>query len=338
MASINRKTLHVANYFMNGKCKVAEFAVTNACLSQCSFCSIWKEQPKIFVEKEKALKAIDKMADLGVVHMCFTGGESMLHPDIVELIQKATDRKIISALLVAAPKLLMDPEKLATVKKAGCDLVSISFDSGDAKIMEESRKIPNIMEDMKKALKLVHAAGLQTMASVLIWNGNCDSLEQVCKDAVNMGFDYISFNYPTYSLSNTYQLGGEGINFPKEKLITCLEQVIQMRKENHYPIVNVAASMENIVAYLKDPKSVTYQCLGGQRTLFVDWFFDTYACMQQPKPIGQIFDITEEDLRKIPACNRCNMSWYRDFSAYFQGKKSMPVIKETLKYSSNMFK
>lgn len=335
MSMINAKTKHIASCYMSGKIRFAEFALTNTCISKCTFCSIWKQQPKVFVDKDKALKAINKMADLGVCHMCFTGGEASMHPDIVELIAEATKRNINSALLVAAPRLLMKEDLLKQLKEAGCDLISISFDSGDPKIMEESRQIPHIMDDMRTLLQMTKKAGLKTMASVLIWNHNYDSLEQVCIDAQKMGFDFVSLNYPTYSESSTYELGGSGIDFPKEKLIESLETAIKLRKSGKYNLVNPSASMQNIVNYLKDPASVTFPCYGGSRVMFVDWFFTVYPCMQLPDSLGNIFDITEKDLA-LPACNKCNMSWYRDFSAYFGGAKSIPIILESIKKSGKM--
>jgi len=34
--------------YLNERLKVAEFAITNACIAKCSFCEIWKQQPKVF--------------------------------------------------------------------------------------------------------------------------------------------------------------------------------------------------------------------------------------------------------------------------------------------------
>lgn len=329
------KLLHIAKNYVTGNIRFAEFALTNVCVAKCSFCNIWKQQPKYFVDREKALAAIDKLADLGVSHMCFTGGEAIMHPDIIELIDRATKRKINSALLVAAPRLLLKEGMLARLEDVDCDLISISFDSGDPKTMENSRKIPHIMDDMRQVLEMIQKTKLKTMASVLIWNENYDKLDQVCIDARNMGFDFVSLNYPTYSQSNTYELGGEGIHFPKENLIASLETAIRLRESGKYNLVNPAASMENIVRYLKDPRTVRFPCFGGSRVMFVDWFFDVYPCMQLAKPLGKIFDITREDLA-LPPCNRCNMSWYRDFSTFFCGRKSIPVILEAVGKSKNL--
>jgi MoaA/NifB/PqqE/SkfB family radical SAM enzyme len=316
------------NYFL-GKLKAAEFAITNACIAKCSFCEIWKQQPKVFVDREKALQVIDRLADHGTVHVTITGGEPLLHPDLVDFVRKATDRKMHTAVLDAAPQLLLKNDIVKRLEDAGNDMISISFDSGDPKIMAESRQIPNIMEDMAKAIEAIGKTKIKTMASVLIWNDNFDKLEDVCIRAKEMGFNFISLNYPTFSQSEIYPLGGEGISLSRENVIYGLESAIKLRDTGKYGIINTAASMKNIIRFLKDPTKVKYHCLGGTSVLFVDWFFDIHPCMQLPMVLGNILTMSEKDYKMSP-CNECNMSWYRDFSAMLHGLKSVPVWFESL--------
>jgi MoaA/NifB/PqqE/SkfB family radical SAM enzyme len=314
---------------IQGKVKCAEFAITNACIAQCSFCDIWKQQPKVFVDKDKAIHAIDRLADLGTVHITLTGGEPLLHPNVVDIVRQASSRKINTAVLDAAPQLLFRNDIIKRLEEAGNDMISISFDSGDPEIMAESRKIPNIMEDMARAVELIRKTRIKTMASVLIWNDNYDKLEHVCDEAINMGFNYISLNYPTFSQSLVYPLGGEGISLSREMVIHGLESAIKLRKTGKYGIINSPASMQNIISYLKDPKSVKYHCLGGKHVLFIDWFLEVRPCMQLPDVLGNILTMEVKDFHR-PPCNDCNMSWYRDFSAMLQGFKSFPVWRESL--------
>ena len=316
------------NYFL-GKLKVAEFAITNACIARCSFCDIWKQQPKVFVDREKALEVIDCLADHGTVHVTITGGEPLLHPHVVDFVRRATQRKMHSVVLDAAPQLLLKNDIVKRLEDAGNDMISISFDSSDPKIMAESRQIPNIMEDLSKAVEMISKTKVKTMASVLIWNNNYNNLEEICKSAKNMGFDFVSINYPTFSKSNVYPLGGEGISLSREKVIEGMESAIKLRNSGKYNIINTTISMKNIIKFLQDPASVKYKCLGGTGVVFVDWFFDVRPCMQIPKVLGNILTMEEKDY-KMPPCNDCNMSWYRDFSAMLQGIKSFPVWMQSL--------
>jgi MoaA/NifB/PqqE/SkfB family radical SAM enzyme len=181
---------------------------------------------------------------------------------------------------------------------------------------------------MAGAVELLGKTKIKTMASVLIWNDNFDKLEEVCIRAKNLGFDFISLNYPTFSQSKVYPLGGEGISLSREDVIYGLESAISLRKTGKYGIINSAVSMKNIIRFLKNPAKVTYHCLGGTNVLFVDWFFDVHPCMQIPKVLGNILTMGEKDFQ-MPPCNECNMSWYRDFSALLHGIKSVPVWLES---------
>ncbi|MDR0656580.1 MAG: radical SAM protein [Treponema sp.] len=323
------KNRNIFKNFIKGKLRFTEFAITNACIAKCSFCEIWKQQPKVFVDKDKALTAIDRLADFGVSHLTITGGEPLLHPNIVDFVARATKRKMNNAVLDAAPQLLMRNDILKRLEDAGCDLLSISFDSGDPVIMSESRQIPDIMGQMAKAMEMISKTTLKTMASVLIWNDNYDKLDEVCRRAKNMGYDFISLNYPTFSKSQVYPLGGEGISLSREKVICGLKGAIRLKKAGNSGIINSVVSMKNIINYLEDPARAKYRCYGGTRVLFVDWFFDVRPCMQLPNVLGNILTMDEKDL-ELPSCNDCNMSWYRDFSMFFHGLRSVPVWIDSL--------
>jgi MoaA/NifB/PqqE/SkfB family radical SAM enzyme len=208
-------------------------------------------------------------------------------------------------------------------------VISVSFDSGDPETMAKNRQIDGIMDEMRRAMEAVKRTSMNSMASVLIWNDNYDKIESVCRSALDMGFDYIALNYPTFSDSDVYELGGAGISLSKKNVIQALETAIRLRKEQHMPFINLAGSMHNVADYMRDPDSVKYRCLGGRRVLFLDWFFQVHPCMQLPDILGDIFMMREKDLLLLP-CNRCNMSWYRDISAFFHGFHSLPLIREAV--------
>ena len=329
-----RKCTDIAKNYLSGRLKFAQFAITNACMAKCSFCDIWRQQPKVFVEKEKTLTAIDKMADLGVSHLIFTGGDPLTHKELVSFVDRAVQRNMHTMVLNAAPRLLLrrlvknfrpDEYIVKQLDDAGCDMIAVSFDSGDPETMEEQRQLPNLMAEMKLAMDVLKTTNIRTAACVLIWDDNFDKIEDVCQRATNMGFDFICFNYPTFSDSEVYPLGGKWISLSNENVISGLQKVIQLKKEKKYNIVNEIPSMQNIINYLKEPSLAKFHCFGGNRTFFIDWFFDVHPCMQLPDTLGNIFTIKEEDLMR-PACNSCNMSWFRDISMHFNGADSSSTL------------
>ena len=322
------KQTNIVKNLVTGNIRFAEFAITNRCIAKCSFCDIWKQQPKITTDREKSLQVIDNLADMGVSHITLTGGEPLLHPDIVEFVAKCTSRNVHNAVLDAAPSLVTEA-KLAALDEAGCDLISISFDSDDPEVLEASRRIPNIMRDMEDAIGRIGKTRIKSMASILIWNNNHDQMDKLFRRATDMGYDLISVNYPTFSESVVYPLGGEGISLSRDAVIASLEHVIELKKSGAYKIVNSVTSMRNTIDFLTDPSTVRFPCFGGYRVMFVDWHFDVRPCMQLPNVLGNMLTMKKGDLVKVP-CNSCNMSWYRDFSTLFCGVKSVPAYLEML--------
>jgi len=333
--TMTAKHKNILKTFLNGSMRLAEFAITNECIAKCTFCDIWKQRPRQYVDKEKGLLAIDKLADFGVAHITLTGGEPLLHPNIIDFAKKCTSRNIHNAVLDAAPSLITEPI-LDGLEEARTDMISISFDSDDPKVCEESRRIPNILPDIEDAVRRMKRTKIKSMASILIWNNNHDRMEKVFIKAKDMGFDLISVNYPTFSKSVLYPLGGEGISLSRDAVIQSLKSIVELKKLKKYSIVNSIASMENIIQYLTDPATVRYMCLGGSRVMFVDWFLDVRPCMQLPQVLGNILTMTKDDFATEP-CNRCNMSWYRDFSTFFHGVKSFPVYLESATSSRGLY-
>ncbi|MDR1439211.1 MAG: radical SAM protein [Clostridiales bacterium] len=322
------KKRNIAINLLKGRLKCAEFALTNACASKCTFCNIWKQSPKVFVGREQGLKAIDRLAEFGVSHITLTGGEPLLNPHIAEFAARATKNRMNSAVLDAAPQLLLRNGMIGRLEDAGTDMISISFDSADPDVMAQSRQIDGIMDGIAEAVAQIKRTAMKSMASVLIWNGNHDKLDEVCAKAQELGFDIISLNYPTFSKSNVYELGGDGIAMPRESIVSALEEAIRLKESKKYHIINSVMSMRNIIDFLTDPATVKYQCLGGKRVLFVDWFLNVHPCMQLATSLGNILTMDEKDL-DIESCNACNMSWYRDFSMLFNGWRSIPALIES---------
>ena len=207
--------------------------------------------------EEKGLLAIDKLADFGVAHITLTGGEPLLHPNIIDFAKKCTSRSIHNVVLDSAPSLITEAI-LDGLDEARTDMISISFDSDDPKVFEESRRIPNILMEIEDAVRRIKRTKIKSMASILIWNDNHNRMEEVFTKSVDMGFDHISVNYPTFSKSVLYPLGGEGISLSRSAVVQALKSVIEIKKLKKYTIVNSIASMENIIQYLTDPATVRY--------------------------------------------------------------------------------
>ncbi|MEJ2665302.1 MAG: radical SAM protein [Spirochaetia bacterium] len=304
--------------------RVAEFALTNICTAKCSFCSIWSQKEKYTVDTQKAIATVSKLKELGVNFITLTGGEPLLHPDFKRIAAQCAKEKMITTTITADPRVLK-PKRLDILAETEIDIMGISIDHHIEDVAFKARKIPDAIKGIETGLKELKKRKIFTTACVLISDFNHRELPDLMKKCSELGFDSISMNYPVFSQSPTYTLGGEAIKLSKEELIAALREILRLKKD--YNIVNPAHSIKNIITYLEGNKP-RYTCLGGYRSLFVDWKFQTFPCMFFEKSMGDVLELKKKDIKKT-SCNLCNMSWYRDFSIYFQGLKSVvPLFKE----------
>ena len=91
---IRKKRMHFLKQFLTNKIRVAEFGITNCCSAKCTFCGIWKQKEKVIVSLEDGIKAIDKLAKLGVAHLTLTGGDPLFNPHIFDFVKHCTKKHI----------------------------------------------------------------------------------------------------------------------------------------------------------------------------------------------------------------------------------------------------
>jgi MoaA/NifB/PqqE/SkfB family radical SAM enzyme len=76
------------------------------------------------------LRIIDRIRDIGVPHVCFTGGEATLRDDLPALVAHAQERGLVTGLLSNGRR-LSDARYVHSLASAGLDHVQITLESHD---------------------------------------------------------------------------------------------------------------------------------------------------------------------------------------------------------------
>lgn len=110
-----------------------DMALTFRCQNNCGHCYAGgpHETPELTTEQWK--QAIDRLSDVGVFILTFTGGEPTLREDLPELLVYAQKKGIVTGLITNGRK-LKDPAYVATLEKSGLDFVQITLESHKPKI------------------------------------------------------------------------------------------------------------------------------------------------------------------------------------------------------------
>jgi MoaA/NifB/PqqE/SkfB family radical SAM enzyme len=74
------------------------YYITNRCNSRCSFCGIWKQQPKVDAATDDVLANVRSARKAGCRFVDFTGGEPLLHPDLAVFLRAAKKQGYITSI------------------------------------------------------------------------------------------------------------------------------------------------------------------------------------------------------------------------------------------------
>jgi AdoMet-dependent heme synthase len=118
---------------------------------------------------EEGLRLLDALQGFGrpYPHIVFTGGDPLRRPDLEVLVAAATARGIGASLAPAAtPELTR--ERLAGLKAAGIQTMSLSLDGSTAERHDAFRGVPGTFDATVAAAGLAHEVGLPLQVNTLV--------------------------------------------------------------------------------------------------------------------------------------------------------------------------
>lgn len=146
--------------------RVCEFSITPACQSKCEFCYAAKfhregEQP-LTVEEIRSVWTQAK--SLGAFSAVVFGGEPLLHPRFLDIMELLEPRKHIVTMTTNAIALTEDI--VIELKRLGVFLINISLNSLDPALNDRLRGYPGHHEKVMEAIQLCKAHGVDVFIPV----------------------------------------------------------------------------------------------------------------------------------------------------------------------------
>jgi len=290
-----------------------QFAINNACNAGCDFCSFgldrlargdWR-----FVEVGEARRAIDVLARHAVRYLVLTGGEPMLHPELLEIVRHAKGRGMVVILVTNGSRL--NERRIEALAAAGVSSVIISIDAPSAAVHETNRHLPGVCDKIREANRIFHDKRIQTTASVTM-SRLIDDYRLLPPFLRELGFTNVTFSYPLTTLSSSFLSHADSglVTYTPEELIAAFDAVKSIKGE--IQVANPTASIEEMQRFLRgEPQR--FECLGGYKYFYLDWDLALWRCHHWEEPICSIFDFDEER-RVRDGCTRCMIDCYRDAS------------------------
>ncbi len=137
--------------------------------------------------------AIAQAKPLGLSSVKLTGGESLLHPKIKEILAIIKEEKL--RLNVETNGALCTPELARALKESYENVfVSVSLDSIDAPVHEWVRGVPGSFERTVQGIKNLTDAGISPQIIMTIMKKNVEQMEPMVRLAEKLGAESVKFN------------------------------------------------------------------------------------------------------------------------------------------------
>ena len=111
---------------------VLRLSLTARCNLACRYCRPENQDPPTLLTHQQRLKLVGVAARLGCRRLRLTGGEPLLAPGLVPLIQEVKDLDLMEEVALTSNGVLLDRPLAHRLKQAGLDRITISLDGADA--------------------------------------------------------------------------------------------------------------------------------------------------------------------------------------------------------------
>ncbi|MCA1900404.1 MAG: radical SAM protein [Chloroflexi bacterium] len=175
-----------------------DLAVTYRCNNDCAHCYNARERNYPELKTDQWKKILDKLWELGVPHIVFTGGEATLRNDLPELIRHAEANGQITGLNTNARR-LSDMNYVQSLVEAGLDHVQITLESCAPEIHDEMMRTGGAFKQTVAGLKNVLATKLYVMTNTTMLKMNVHAIPDTLDFLADIGVPTVGLNALIYS-------------------------------------------------------------------------------------------------------------------------------------------
>jgi radical SAM protein with 4Fe4S-binding SPASM domain len=196
-----------------------DLALIYKCDNTCGHCYLPKGRMPAEMDTAQWKRVLSKLWEIGVPHVCFTGGEATLRPDLVDLIAFAEETGLVTGLLTNGRR-MRDKKLVAAMAGAGIDHFQITLESHDPKIHDRMVGRRGAWAQTVAGIKNAMATPVYTITNTTITRLNARGLPQTLKFIRSLGVGVVACNGLIYSGK-----GADcGIGYAERELIPVLER------------------------------------------------------------------------------------------------------------------
>jgi radical SAM protein with 4Fe4S-binding SPASM domain len=175
-----------------------DLAITYKCNNDCSHCYNDKLRARSELSTSDWIKIIDKLWEIGIPHIIFTGGEPTLRNDLPELIRHAEDNGQITGINTNGRR-LSDHNYVEELVKAGLDHVQITLESHDRVIHNTMVQNDQAWSQTVEGIRNVINSSLYIMTNTTLLQNNASTLDDTINFLSELGIPTVGLNALIYS-------------------------------------------------------------------------------------------------------------------------------------------
>jgi pyrroloquinoline quinone biosynthesis protein E len=289
-------------------CLLAE--LTHRCPLHCVYCSNPLElaRPEEELPLEAWLRVLDEAAGLGVLQVHLSGGEPLVRPDVVALVERATRLELYTNLITSG--IGLTPARAEALKTAGLGGVQLSIQAADPAL---SRTIAGgeFWERKLAAARAAREAGLPLSMNIVLHRRNLHQVTELLELAASLGAERVELanaQYYGWALANREWL------LPTRELVERAEDEVRRFRQRAGAAMEILWVIPDYHAEFPKP------CMHGWGRMFLTVAPDGRAL---PCPVASVIpeldppSVADRPLRWIwyesPAFNRFRgFEWMRE--------------------------
>lgn len=160
--------------------------LTYRCNEHCTHCYLSRpESPAGELSTEQARSVIDDLAEMGALHLAFTGGELFLREDFFDIAGYARQKGFALRLLTNGS--LITPQRADAIQALQPLSVEISLHGAHANTHDAITLVRGSFDKTVGAFSLLADRGVRTVAKTPLMNENMDEFEQIRRLAGELG-------------------------------------------------------------------------------------------------------------------------------------------------------
>ena len=261
----------------------AAIAITYECPCQCRFCSAHniKHSRKQVMGTEEIETLIDQFAALGCLSICFSGGEPLVHGDIIRLVKRVRAKNMFCSIITSCVN--YSDTLWEELKKAGVNTFYFSVD-GIGEKHDAFRGVPGLFGNIEKAMGKCGELNIEFCFNGVVTN------ENIADKSVYEIIDYCRKNNVNYYILATSATGKYA------------EPGHLLTRENLKKFDRIR-TMDNVY-WEGDTTLLKVGCPAGIQVVFISAFGDVMPC--------PFIEISFGNIRAVPLKEAVEQMWSYD--------------------------